>query len=1112
MTARRWFILILAVVLVAGAVTLYALPGIVRRVAVARVEAMTGRPAAIDAVDLDLFRGRFTVRGFRLAERDGTTPFADIARIDAHLHLLSLLRGHLWIRDLVLSDSTVRVVRLPTNEFNFSDLLGKSETTGKRLDVTVDHFAVKGGKATLEDRAVPETRTWTSEQMTIDAYNLSTLKDGGTAVATSVTAGAPVSIEVTNLRLHPILLHATATVEGLDVTPAQVYFPPDIQFRIDRGRLSTKVTIALDASDGIRADATGRMEDVVLVRADGSDRLAHVPKMTGQVTGFALRDGAFRLERLVTDGTMAVRDPTANARAAFLPSSVRASIADLTWPATTPGRVDVQATVPGGGTLTVLGTVRPPPAATQLNVRAANVNLAAWAQFLPVATRVTGTASADLRMNEPFAAGVPARVQGMVAVDRLAVADERQEVLRAQRVEASGLELHWPTRVVVRRVVVTSPRAAVERDRGGSIVMPFGMGGGGDSKASSGVGGVRDAPSSGVGGVRGAPPKPPTSRAAATIPIAVAVGEVVVRDGSLAWRDESVMPAARLEFANIDASVAGAGWPLEGPLNLRVALRPPGGGQLRASGRVGLEPMSADLRVNANNAELAPYQSYLPTTARVSGAADLDLAVVVPSLADRRATARGTASLSRVDVRDGQRTVLRAERATATGLDVDWPERIAVGRLALARPWLLLERDDKGALPLRALVPGGGSGPPGKRAPGGTSAQAENSADTAQPLIITVARLAADDGGMRVVDRAISPAFAVDLDAATLRMEGISTAAAPPAKLDLSARVAGKADLELRGTVDALEGPFRLDVNGELREFAVPRANSYLVNQVGWKSVDGRLTAKLRARVDGDALAAKTDIRVSRLRLVKAGEQDQAQARIGLPLGMITSLMKDRRGDINVSFPVGGRLSDPRFDFRETMWTAVRTIAINAITLPVSRIGRVQFSPDSKIQKVQVDPLPFEPGAAVLTAEGQARVARLKAFFDELPDVRMALIPVVSSRDVAEIQRRTAPTAFARDGRPSGDGAALPRAAVQDRPPVAASAVSDLASRRLAAVREAFKHAGIDTGRLTETKVAERPGGETHVELEILEPEGERPSKVRDMLRRLGVPLKGADD
>jgi uncharacterized protein involved in outer membrane biogenesis len=1058
MNSRRWIVMVILVVIVGGAVTLYALPAIARRVAVARIQGATGRPTAIDAIELALLSGRATVHGLRIAERDGTTPFADFPRIDLRLSLASLLLGHVWVRELALTDSTIRIVRLPNNELNVSDLLGKSGSTEKRVDITVDHFRVKGGTVTLQDQAVPGAPLWKSERMTIDARNVSTRRDDGTAVATSVTAGAPVRIEVSKLRLHPIHLAATATVEGLDLTPAQVYFPPNAEVRIDRGRMSTTVALTLDAQAGIHADASGHVDDVVVVSA-GGDILARVPTLTAQLSGFGLRDQSFQVQRLVTNGTISVRDPTAKGRPAFKQSTVRANVADLTWPATTPGLVDVEATIPGGGALALAGTVRPPPAATQLSLRITSLNLAPWAQFFPLNAMVTGLASADLRIDEPFGAGIPAHIQGTAALAHLGVADARQQVLGAARVELSGLELHWPERLIVRRLVVSAPRAIVERDAAGNFPLNNLVRRDASAKVSA----------------------PPALR--------VSVGEIGVRDGALAWRDASVAPAARLNVGAIDAAVTGGGWPLAGPLNVRVGLRPPGGGHVRVIGRVGIDPVSADVRVITKAAELAPYQPYLQTAARVSGAADLDLAVVVPSLGDRRAMAHGTATLARVDVRDGQRTILRAERATASELDVAWPERVAMGRLALARPWLLLERDDKGALALRALAPR----PDGEKT--GEPASEE--------LAFTVARLTIEDGGLRVVDRAISPAFAVDLDSGTLRMEGLSTVAAPPAKLDLTARVGGNANLALRGTIGALGGPLKLDVTGELREFAVPRANSYLVNQAGWKSREGRMTAKLRARIDGDALSAKSDIRVSQLQLVRASAEDTAQHRIGLPLGTLTALMKDKRGDITVSVPVGGRLSDPRFDLRETIWRAVRTVAVNAITLPVSWIGRVHLSADSKIQRIEVDPLPFEPGTAELTPEGRTRVTRVTAFLEQLPEIRLALTPVVSSRDVAEIKRR--------DTRGSADSAALPRAAVMEHP-IPASVVPDLAKRRLETVRTAFKQAGIDSTRFTETTVAERTTAETQIELEILEPEGERPSKVRQVLHRLGAPLKDRVD
>jgi hypothetical protein len=380
-----------------------------------------------------------------------------------------------------------------------------------------------------------------------------------------------------------------------------------------------------------------------------------------------------------------------------------------------------------------------------------------------------------------------------------------------------------------------------------------------------------------------------------------------------------------------------------------------------------------------------------------------------------------------------------------------------------------------------------------------------------------------------VVDRAVSPSFAVDVQPARLRLDGLSTQGGKPSRFDLTAYVGPATELALAGTVAAFGGPLRLEVDGELREFAVPRTNPYLLQQAGWKSTEGRLTTRLHCRIDGDALSARTDVRVSRLQLTKAASADETQRRIGLPLGLLTTLLKDRRGDITLSFPVGGRLSDPEFDIRETMWSALRSVAINAVTLPVSWIGRVQFTPDSRIERIQVDPIPFEPGTATLTTLGEARAVRVAAFLDQSPEVRMALTPVVTTRDLVELRRRALDTVIertARKGRLTRDEAIVrlyaerrPGQPVPETPDAALAALleeaevptsqrPELAAARLDAVRAVVARAGIDTARFPEGTLAQREDGESQVELEILEPEAPRPSRLREALRRLGVPLK----
>jgi hypothetical protein len=155
---------------------------------------------------------------------------------------------------------------------------------------------------------------------------------------------------------------------------------------------------------------------------------------------------------------------------------------------------------------------------------------------------------------------------------------------------------------------------------------------------------------------------------------------------------------------------------------------------------------------------------------------------------------------------------------------------------------------------------------------------------------------------------------------------------------------------------------------------------------------------------------------------------------------------------------------------------------------------------------------------------------RLAAFLDELPDVKIALTPVVSSEDVTVMKRRTLERAIerlAQEGRLSREDAVRRRfeeafpdrpvpdsldamlAVLLEREPMPPSEIPELASRRAEAVKSQVKQAGIDPARMVERTPVQRDA--SRIELDVLEPDTPRPSRFRESLRRLGVPLQGSE-
>src|SRR5262245_20286076 len=85
---RRISLAALVLIVVVGAVAVFAWPRVVHRVVVSGIHSATHLPVDVEAVELNPFTGRLSVRGLRLYEPDGSTLFTDFERLDVQVRPL----------------------------------------------------------------------------------------------------------------------------------------------------------------------------------------------------------------------------------------------------------------------------------------------------------------------------------------------------------------------------------------------------------------------------------------------------------------------------------------------------------------------------------------------------------------------------------------------------------------------------------------------------------------------------------------------------------------------------------------------------------------------------------------------------------------------------------------------------------------------------------------------------------------------------------------------------------------------------------------------------------------------------------------------------------------
>ena len=230
---RRWrtLLIVLAVLVVAGAgAFLWALPELVRRVAVGRIPELTGRAVAIEDVDLNLFTGRVAVKGFRLAERQGPEAFIKFDRLDARLFLPSLLLFDVRLSSVSLTGLEARIIRTGADTFNFSDImerLPKPDPNAKpgRLSVTLDRVALARSHVTVEDHAVTPMADWSLQSLDAEASGISTDASRAPAQASLrlKSREASVAFERIRFKLAPFAVSASIKLDGFDVTRVKPY-------------------------------------------------------------------------------------------------------------------------------------------------------------------------------------------------------------------------------------------------------------------------------------------------------------------------------------------------------------------------------------------------------------------------------------------------------------------------------------------------------------------------------------------------------------------------------------------------------------------------------------------------------------------------------------------------------------------------------------------------------------------------------------------------------------------------------------------------------------------------------------------------------------------------
>jgi hypothetical protein len=276
-------------------------------------------------------------------------------------------------------------------------------------------------------------------------------------------------------------------------------------------------------------------------------------------------------------------------------------------------------------------------------------------------------------------------------------------------------------------------------------------------------------------------------------------------------------------------------------------------------------------------------------------------------------------------------------------------------------------------------------------------------------MVIDFNQIDIENGFARFIDHTTKPPFSEDISRLAVTIKSLSNVMgrAERTTLTLQALVGTDGALDMRGDLSGLGESLRADLVAELRDFSLSSANPYADSLTSWTVQRGKLQAKIHYHVEGDRITAEHDLAFNKLAVLKsAASSDEAKRKIGVPLGLAVALLTDSNGNIDFSLPISGTLSDRSFDWGEAIWAGVKQVLVKVLLSPFSAIGRLFKGSDDSVDKLEIDPVAFAPGSAVIAPSTEAQLIKLADFLRRSPNIKLTLAPVVTAADIASLKEQ----------------------------------------------------------------------------------------------------------
>ena len=975
--AIQKILLILAgVFLVYSLLGFFVVPPVVRIIAEKDLSKALKRPTAIRKISFNPYNLTLTVYGLSVAGQKGGR-FISVGKITADFQIVSVFKGGVVLRELVVNDPYVRIVRNEDFTYNFSDLIsGSKKKKGKPLNFCLDNIIISGGRVDFDDR--PKKASHVMDEITIMVPFISNFRyDTGTFVHPAFYArldGRPVDLKGETkpfAKGEETLFNIR--VNALNIPKYMEYLPKQYKLRITSGTLSADGAISfVSPGDGtiprLLYQGNISLDGLKVDNPDGSNiaTLSHAGATIQDAEPLA---GDYKISSIIIDqpGLNIVREADGQYNVMKLlglgaktppkpqvkkPQKIRVELRDFSLSG---GRVNfTDMSVPGhfktaikdtsvslagldyggppkpasfkiaaktetGESLAVEGNIVPRPVKLDGKLALTGIKIARYSPYYAQMMNFSAKGTADVSAGFSYGGGTTVS-DGSLLVKDLKLARPEGTFTTVKRFSVNGFSADLEKKTaVVDKVESSGAVITVLRGKNGTFNL-----------------------TTLFKKTRAAPPARRRTAGSAKLWQAL-IKNLLLGGYRINLTDETTTPPVNMSWSGIRLYANNIGTRRGTKARFKIALVVGRRGRLNASGSIVPAPFSARVAMRLKNAPIQPVTPYMNgrvnmdiTAGSISGNGNISMSYTKKN--GFSASYAGDASVddfNAVDKADNHRLIAWKSlsfKGLQSGVN-PWISKMDTISLAGFYSRIAILPDGKTNLQGVVIAQ---KGPPAAPLAGRKKTPYIPSKPEERPFSVKVFKMSG--GTISFSDDHIKPHYRMKFSDTGGSVTGLSSNPNNTAALDLKTRINGVSPAEISGKIKPLPKKIYADIAMRLRGMELPPTSPYSRKFIGYDIINGQLSLNLHYLIEKDTLKAGNDIKLDQFDLSEKPENPKAAK---LPVRLVVALLKDRNGLIDLDVPISGNLKDPKFSLGGVIWVAIRNTIIKLATEPFALIGKL---------------------------------------------------------------------------------------------------------------------------------------------------------------------------